>query len=139
MKHLTLALSQYGNKEIRGEQDNPEILKYFDEIGFDGAKMKDETAWCSAFINWVCKVSDLPYTGKLNARSWLEVGVEVEEPKLGDLVVFWRGSPTSWKGHVGIYINKVDGFVSVLGGNQGNQVCIAPYAEPRVLKYIRLT
>jgi uncharacterized protein (TIGR02594 family) len=138
MKHIELALSQYGVKEIVGKQDNPEVLKYFKNLGFDSSSLKDETAWCSAFANWVARESGLEYSKKLNARSWLNVGKEVIEPKLGDIVVFWRESPDSWKGHVAFYINDDDNYIYVLGGNQSNQVCIKPYAKRRLLTYIRL-
>jgi len=139
MKHIELALSQYGTKEIVGAKDNPEVLKYFKNLGFDASSLKDETAWCSAFVNWVCRESGLEFTGKLNARSWTNVGHEVVEPKLGDIVIFWRESPDSWKGHVAFYINDDDKYIYVLGGNQSNQVNIKPYVKRRLLAYIRLS
>ena len=132
-----IALGEYGIKEISGKQDNPEVLKYFDEIGFDGAELKDETAWCSAFLNYCCKKANEPYTGKLNARSWLKIGKEVHNPIPGDKVVFWRGSPDSWKGHVAYYISELNGWTYVLGGNQSNQVKISAYPTSRVLSYRR--
>lgn len=138
MKTIELALSQVGVKEIYGKKDNPEVLKYFDEIGFNGAKLHDETAWCSAFANWVCKNSGLPYTGKLTARSWLKVGEKVSEPKLGDIVVFWRDKPESWKGHVAFFIRETRNWIYVLGGNQNNQVKISAYPKKRLLQYRRL-
>lgn len=136
---MKLAFTQYGVKEITGSRDNPEIVKYFDDLGFDGSALKDETAWCSAFANWVCKFSNLAYTGKLNARSWMEVGNEVVIPELGDIVVLWRVSKTSWKGHVGFYINHDEDYVYLLGGNQGNQVQVSKYGITKVLTYRRLT
>jgi uncharacterized protein (TIGR02594 family) len=139
MDHMKLAFKEYGVKEITGELDNPRIVQYFDDIGFDGAKMKDETAWCSCFTNWVAQQSSLESSGALNARSWLNVGTEVETPEFGDIVIFWRGSPTSWKGHVAFYINHDENNIYVLGGNQGNQVCIRPYPIDRLLQYRRLT
>jgi uncharacterized protein (TIGR02594 family) len=138
MKHMELALSQYGIKEIVGEKDNPEVLKYFKNLGFDASSLKDETAWCSAFVNWVARESCLEYSGKLNARSWMDIGTEVLEPQLGDVVIFWRESPDSWKGHVAFYINDDDNYIYVLGGNQSNQVCIKPYAKRRLLTYRRV-
>lgn len=135
---IKTALSQYGIKEIAGKEDNPEVLKYFDEIGYDGAKLKDETAWCSAFVNWCVKTANLPYSGKLTARSWLKVGKQVQEPELGDVVVFWRESPRSWKGHVGFFIRKTKNWIYVLGGNQNNQVKISAYPKKRFLQYRRL-
>lgn len=135
---INIAFSQYGIKEIKGLKDNPEIIKYFDEIGFDGKKLKDETAWCSAFANWVCEKSGVESSKKLNARSWLKVGVETEQPELGDIVVFWRESKESWKGHVAFFIRETNDFVYVLGGNQNNQVKVSAYPKERLLEYRRL-
>jgi len=134
-KHVEIAFKEYGVKEIIGKKDNPEILKYFDEIGFNGSKLKDETAWCSAFVNWVLKKSDAPYTGKLNARSWMDIGMETNCPEVGDIVVFWRGSKRGWKGHVGFFMNAIGDEIFVLGGNQNNQVKISSYPKERLLGY----
>ena len=88
---LTKALSQYGVKEIKGEKHNEQIVKYFHEIGHEWVQ-DDETAWCSAFMNWVAKTQGYEYSGKLNARSWLDVGANIKSPQVGDVVVFWRVS-----------------------------------------------
>lgn len=138
MNHLEIALAEYGVSEIKGELDNPEILKYFNEIGFNGDQFKDETAWCSAFVNWACHKSNLRRSNALNARSWLNVGESVYSPRIGDVVVFWRESKDSWKGHVGFYINTVGDMIYVLGGNQGNKVCISPYHKDMLLDFRRL-
>jgi uncharacterized protein (TIGR02594 family) len=137
MKAIELALSQVGIKEIVGRKHNPEVLKYFKETGQSWVTT-DEMAWCSAFANWICKKSGLPYTGKLNARSWLKVGRKVDMPKLGDIVVFWRESPQSWKGHVAFFIRETKNWIYVLGGNQNNQVKISAYPKYRLLQYRRL-
>ena len=137
MSVLHRALSQYGVTEIPGPANNPNILSYFNYIGHTWVQ-GEETAWCSAFANWVCKKEGKPYSGSLTARSWLDVGEHVFVPKLGDIVVLWRESPTSWKGHVGFYINHDDAMVYVLGGNQDNQVNIKAYPRVRVLEYRRL-
>ncbi|WP_394749487.1 TIGR02594 family protein [Spongiimicrobium salis] len=141
MKRLALvniALTQYGITEIRGQQDNPEILKYFNVIGFDGSQLKDETAWCSAFMNWVALEAGCQHTGKLNARSWLDVGERVAEPKIGDVAILWRESPQSWKGHVGIFISEDENNIHILGGNQSNQVNIRTYPKRRLLEFRRI-
>jgi uncharacterized protein (TIGR02594 family) len=137
MDILKTALSQYGVIEVPGEEDNPEILKYFKEIGHTWVK-SEATAWCSAFVNWVALISGHEYSGKLNARSWLDVGEEVENPEPGDIVVMWRESKNSWKGHVGIYCNHTDSVVWTLGGNQSNMVRVSAYPLERVLSYRRL-
>jgi len=137
MTHLELALSEVGVKEIKGKEHNKEVLKYFDETGHDWVD-DDETAWCSAFVNWVCFKSGLPMSGKLNARSWINVGAPLEEgcePQVGDIVILWRESKDSWKGHVGFFISQRNGVINILGGNQSNQVCIRAYNENRLLEY----
>lgn len=139
MDLIKMAFSQYGVKEIEGQEDHPQIIKYFDELGYDGERLKDETAWCSAFANWVAKKAGYNYLGKLNARSWLDIGQKVEFPKFGDVVVLWRESPESWKGHVGFYIRQTKRFIYVLGGNQRNSVCIKAYPKERLLEYRRLS
>lgn len=138
LKAFDIALDQYGVKEIPGKKDNPAIVKYFDEIGFDGSKLKDETAWCSAFVNWVMLKAGKPRSGKLTARSWLKIGKSVTKPEKGDVVVFWRGSPRSWMGHVGLFVRETEQFVYVLGGNQSNQVKISAYPKHKLLDYRRL-
>ena len=138
MKHLNIALGEFGVKEIVGKKHNPEVLKYFQETGHKWVR-SDETAWCSAFMNWVCKKSGLEYSGALNARSWIKIGCEVEDPNVGDVVVFSRGNPNGWQGHVGLFIRETKHWIYVLGGNQNNQVKISAYAKKRLLQYRRLT
>ena len=138
MSVLKIALSQYGVKETVGSKDHPQILRYFDSMGFDGKKLHDETAWCSAYANWVAKKAGYEYSGKLTARSWLAVGESTCEPSVGDVVVLWRESPSSWKGHVGFFIKETKRYVYLLGGNQRNSVCIKAYPKHRVLDYKKL-
>lgn len=135
---IDTALSQFGIKEIAGKRDNPEVLKYFDILGLDGARLKDETAWCSAFMNWVAIRSGFEYSGKLNARSWLNVGEAVTIPQIGDVIILWRESRNSWKGHVGLFIREDENHYWVLGGNQSNHVGIHAYSKGRLLGFRRL-
>lgn len=136
---LHIALSQYGVTEIPGQAHNPVILDYFKEIGHQWVE-DDETAWCSAFMNWVALKALCERSDSLVAQSWLKVGEVITCPRLGDLVIFWRESPTSWKGHVAIFIcYSADGkYVYVLGGNQNNQVCIKAYPVNRIKGFRRL-
>jgi uncharacterized protein (TIGR02594 family) len=117
--------------------NNQEILKYFQEIGHKWVKT-DETAWCSAFANWAAKICGLEYSGALDARSWLGVGIPVVDPEMGDVCIFWRESIESWKGHVAFYIGEDARNFWVLGGNQSNQVCIRRYPKYRLLEIRRL-
>jgi len=127
-------LRYYGTKEVVGKEHNPKILAMFTEIGYDWIK-DDETAWCSAALNYVCKKLGYERSGKLDARSWLKTSVLVLKPTLGDIVVLWRESPDSWKGHVGLYIAEDKDLIYVLGGNQKNMIDISAYPRNRLLGY----
>ena len=131
---LEIALANYGTKEVVGIRHNEKVLEYFRESGHSWVK-DDETAWCSAFANYCALLAGYKTSGKLDARSWLKVGKEVENAELGDIVVFWRSKKTSWKGHVAFYIREDETHIWVLGGNQNNEVNIKPYLKSRLLGY----
>ena len=136
---LKIAFNELGTEEIVGNIHNPEVLKYAKDTKIAGITT-DEIPWCSTFVNWVAWKAGLQISGKANARSWLNIGNKVAVPEPGDVVVFWRESPQSWKGHVGFFI----GFsfdkkrVYTLGGNQGNRVSVTAYRVDTVLSYQRL-
>ena len=136
---LKIAFNELGTEEFAGDKHNPEVLKYAKDTKIAGVTT-DEIAWCSTFVNWVAWKAGLQISGKANARSWLNVGTKVSIPEPGDVVVYWRDSPQSWKGHVGFFL----GFsldkkrVYTLGGNQGNRVSVSAYRIENVLSYQRL-
>jgi len=139
MELLKQAASQLGVKEIAGEEHNPQIINYAEESGIPGIQ-DDETYWCSIFINWCAKKAGLPMSGRANARSWLNIGKDIQSPIPGDVVVFWRNDPQSWEGHVGIFLGFHSNATRVfcLGGNQSDAVTIADYDVDKVLGYRRL-
>lgn len=137
MKPFEIALSQYGIWEWLGKDHNPQVLKYFKEIGHKWVK-DDETAWCAAFVNWCLVKAAKIQTGSLAARSFLKYGVSTKKPQLGDLVVFWRGSKDGAEGHVAFYIAESKNSVYVLGGNQNQQVNISAYSKTQVLDYRKI-
>ena len=134
MNPLHVALNEYAVTEKTGAVHERRVLQYFHELGHTWVR-DDETAWCSAFAGWVCKTAGVAYSNKLNARSWLDIGTNTTSPTLGDVVVLWRGSPSSWQGHVGFLIRKTDNYVYLLGGNQSDMVNISKYPISRVLGY----
>lgn len=138
-KLIKIAISQLGQKEIKGDKHNNTIVNYAHESGFKWVN-DDETPWCSIFINWCAKKAELKGSGKANARSWLLVGLAVSNPEPGDIVVFWRGSIDSWQGHVGIFLgfSQNGKRIYCLGGNQGNQVSISAYSIDTLLGFRRL-
>ena len=136
---LKTALSYYGLTEHSGSKHNPTILGFFKLVGHSWVTT-DETAWCSAGLGAMAIMCKLEGSKALNARSWLDYGKHIKKPRVGDVVVLWRESATSWKGHVGIFISfSEDGkYINILGGNQSNKVCIAAYPASRLLGFRRL-
>ncbi len=136
---LKIATAEIGVKETPGKKATPRIIDYAHESGFTDYK-SDEVAWCSIFLNWAAMKAGLGRSELGTARSWLNHGTAVENPEPGDIVVFWRESRDSWKGHVGIFMgfSKDHTRVYCLGGNQGDQVSITAQLKSKVLGYRRL-
>lgn len=128
-----LARNDIGTVEWR-DGHNPKVVRYFSDVGHSWVK-DDETAWCAAFTGAMLDRSGLPSTRKLNARSYLEwgVAVDIKNALPGDVVVFWRGSPDGWQGHVAQYVSHNETHVTVLGGNQSNAVNEKPYPISQLL------
>lgn len=133
---LATAGEYLGTAEIPGSRHNPAIVQMFADSGHSWV-VDDETAWCAAFVGSVLARCGLPTTGSLAARSYLQWGEAVTQPRPGDVVVFWRGSPDSWQGHVGFFVRRDGNTIIVRGGNQGNKVSDAPYPASRLLGYRR--
>ena len=131
--------------EIKGVKHNPIIL----ELWASAFKAKnqavpavfknDETPWCGGFVAGVLAKSGLAHhipNGFAMARSWLNAGTKLNNPAYGCVVVFWRGNPKGASGHVGFVVGRDSrGNLMVLGGNQSDQVSIAPFDKGRVLGY----
>lgn len=135
-----LAKTHVGEKEIPGVKNNPLIVRWGRRLA--AWFSDDETAWCSAFVNAMAEEAGYERSGKLNARSWLDVGMPVQArfAAPGDVVVFWRVAKDSWQGHVGFVVSRDANArtVRVLGGNQNDSVSIATYSETMLLGYRRL-
>lgn len=131
---LEFALKEYGTHGEYGDLSNPDVLKYFSEIGADWVK-NDDVAWCSAFLNWCLMKAKLKFSSSLLARDFLKYGKETKGPVLGDIVVFWRIAKSSPYGHVGFYISESFSTIFVLGGNEDNEVKIKAYPKTQVLGY----
>ena len=129
--HFKIALAYLGTKEIYGRDHNSVIVNFFKRVV--GKAYSDETAWCAAFVGSCLVEAGLPSTRALNARSYLNWGEVTYEPRQGDVLVFWRSSPSSWKGHVGFYYGETETDYVVLGGNQGNAVSLKKYPKSRLL------
>ncbi len=90
--------------------------------------------WCADFINFILRRTGHPTTNSRAARSFLEYGKRVENPRVGAIVVLTRGKNG---GHVGI-VRGTDGAgnIIVISGNHGNKVWESKYPKNRVLGYV---
>lgn len=144
-KWLQVALGEMdrGVHEVAGERHDDAIISYLASTTLPEEHHKDETAWCSAFVNWCIEQAGLKGTRSASARSWLEFGEEVDLPQLGEIVVFWRREREGRFGHVGFFIDEDDDNIILLGGNQTDPekgvgaVCIKPYPRKRLLGFRR--
>ena len=130
---LTIANLELGTEEVPGPDDNPRIVEYHESC--DDTVSDDEVAWCSSFVNWCMEKAGHTGTRSRSARSWLKWGVPLNEALYGCVVVLWRSSPDSWKGHVGFWLGEDEDYVIMLGGNQGNEVSVRRYRKDRILGY----
>jgi uncharacterized protein (TIGR02594 family) len=136
-----------GTTEVDGNLANPQILAM---LQLDQRWPSDDAVpWCSAFVNYVAWLMDLPRSGSLRARSWLTVGQEIHisQAEQGfDVVIFKRGdgvqpgpSELDAPGHVAWFDQITpNGRVRVLGGNQGDTVSYAIYPLRDILGVRRL-
>lgn len=133
------ALTRVGTQEYAGKvNNNPLIVKWIKKL--IPSVTEDEVSWCSAaafsVIETALPEADLSMVNA-SARSWLKYGEATTEPIPGDVVIFWRESLESWKGHVSFFVKETDKYIWVLGGNQGNSFNISPYEKSRLLGYRR--
>lgn len=139
-----------GETEIVGNQVNYEIdfiIRYsleVSDITLPKLSINDDVLyWCSAAVIYaesVCNKYSLDDVN-LMARSWLDYGEKTLTPEIGDIVILWRESVNSWKGHVGYFLgyscyNCSDPMVYVLGGNQSNSISVKAMDSNRILAFI---
>lgn len=153
---LAMAHKEIGIKEIAdgapGLGHHPRILEYLATVDklSDKHKEKDETDWCSCFVNWCVEKSGHDGTNSARAQSWHKwrKGKPPESvlpgshtpAALGDIAVGQLGSPQSVTGHVAFFIayDEADEKLLLLGGNQSNSVCYQWYPLQSDAPYGRL-
>jgi uncharacterized protein (TIGR02594 family) len=116
---MTIAEQEKGVSEIPGSENQPRVVEYLHSTTnlSKANKSKDETPWCSAFVNWCLTQAGYEGTNSALARSWLNWGQPITEPRKGCIVVFKRGAGF---GHVAFYLDETDTHIKVMGGNQLN-------------------
>ena len=92
----------------------------------------DDTPWCAAFVNWCIAQTHINPNNKTNAQVWKYWGRRVEKPFWG-CVAALQNDPDhkendgrdNW--HVAFYIRSNEKTITLLGGNQNNEVNISVY------------
>ena len=123
-----------GTQEKPGMGSNEAILGWAEDLEITSYN-DDDIPWCGLFMAH-CMGSQLPEevlpNNPLGARNWKKFGYEVS-PRFGAVMVFWRGSPGGWKGHVGFYWAEDDKAYHILGGNQSNSVSVTRISKDRLI------
>lgn len=132
---LDRARAYLGLREIKGPKHDSRIVGWWQAI--KAPFRDDESPWCGAFVGGIMAEAGLPVAKNgAAARAWLNYGFPLDRPAVGAIVIFWRGKPSGWSGHVGFVVGRDGaGNLMVLGGNQGDMVSIKPFARNRVLGY----
>lgn len=126
---LVAALKMYGTQEVPGPIDNPVILGWAKELGLQHVYKHDEIPWCGLFVGTAVNRAGLEGTkAPLWAKDWLNWGMPVRYPMLGDIMVFER---PGGGGHVGIYVGEDKEAFHILGGNQRDAVNITRLLRTR--------
>ncbi|MET0352131.1 MAG: LysM peptidoglycan-binding domain-containing protein [Rhizobacter sp.] len=118
---MAIARGETGQREVAGSRHNPRIVEYHQTTSLKARS--DETPWCASFVNWSLEKAGVRGTDSAAAISWASWGGRVDGLRNahdGDVVVI-RNKATG-QNHVGFFVSGGDGRVTLLGGNQSNQV-----------------
>lgn len=131
------ALAELGTVEQVGAANNPTIIRWARETGIKSVAqmyVADSIPWCGLFMAVVAKrAAKSPVKDPLWALNWGTFGVFTKIPMLGDVLVFVRRTADgSRAGHVGLYVGEDESTYHVLGGNQGDCVCVTRMPKQRL-------
>ena len=120
------ALKELGVHEV-GDNRGPDIRRYI-KLARAGA---EGDPWCAIFCNAALEASGVTGSRSASSQSFRNDPhfVHLGSPTLGAICVFWRGSQHSGLGHVGFYRGERDGYVWVLGGNEGDMAQIEAFPK----------
>jgi uncharacterized protein (TIGR02594 family) len=130
-KVIQAAMKMYGVMEVPGRKHNPVILGWAATLGIEKIYTNDELAWCglahAVALLRGGKPAALEGWDILRALKYKTYGMGVEQPGIGDTLVFQRPGG----GHVGFYVGESKSTYHVLGGNQSNAYNVTEIAKSR--------
>jgi uncharacterized protein (TIGR02594 family) len=141
---LVIAHGEEDIRDIRGPRHHPRVLEYLRTCSNLSRvyRNRDETPWCSAFVNWCLLEAGYCGTSHALASSWLRWGFRLDEPQLGAIAVIRRrgaGGDTSTGSrtgnHVAFVLDSNSKRLTLWGGNQRDRVKRSVYPLDRY--YVR--
>lgn len=113
-----------GAREVGSNNSGPWVKKYLNGI------LEPPANWCAGFVSWCFSQhpDGIPFRYSLGARNirtqfrnrgWLYDVSNNDLPEPGDIIVWWRGDPNGWKGHIGLVHHHADGIIHAVEGNKG--------------------
>lgn len=128
------AMAEIGVREIVGGKHNPRVVGYWKSGKVQLEVNDDETPWCAAFVCAMLEESGIrsprtPRARGFHGGTW----VQPCDHRIGSIVVLASPSRGSASGHVGFLAGVGEKRIRVLGGNQGNEVSIAPFDSSLVI------
>lgn len=132
LPHVAIARKYIGLSEIGATNKHPTIDAWAKSLS---GKWLIGQPWCGTFAAAVLKEAGLANSipkDFFRASAWSEAGTKLDKPAYGCIVTFTRDGG----GHVGFVVGKTaSGNLKVLGGNQGDSVCINDFSPSRVTAY----
>jgi len=139
---LAIAIQELnaGHGEEGGDNRGPHVRQYLNGLADEGSD------WCAGFVSWCfSKSGALPFAYTVGARDILRqlrakgLGVtptELDPPRPGDVVVWWRKAPSDWRGHVGLVHSYRGGVLSTIEGNKTPKVGRFSYTFGKIDKLL---
>jgi hypothetical protein len=123
---LKVALGEMaaGACEQGGNNTGPWVKKYLNDV------VPAPNNWCAGFVSW-CYAQHpegVPFKYSVGARNvrdqfrakgWAYDLASGTVPEPGDIIVWWRGQPSGWMGHIGLVHHSANGIVYTIEGNKG--------------------
>lgn len=121
---VALAEMAAGACEQNGNNNGPWVKKYLNNV------VSTPNNWCAGFVSWCFDQhpDGVPYKYSVGARNvrdqfrakgWAYDLGSGTTPEPGDIIVWWRGQPDGWMGHIGLVHHTADGIVYTIEGNKG--------------------
>ena len=143
---------------------NPDILKYLESVtnqigrhqysyiqsddkeAVIGNKTGDEIGWCAAFVNWCLEQAGIVGRDHIAPKHWNPENRKPDK-QWAEAIVLPRdfivpGAVTLIKPasrnrhHIAFLLHSSGGKIHLLGGNQSDMVCVAPYDPADVVRYM---